>query len=186
MRTHVFVIVLATALVPFATARAQSCVPTCRTGFVCSAGRCISACNPACPTSYACTAEGTCAPVSAPPRTVRATRANMPILATSGIVLAVMHALSPAVTGIIGAPLNEVGYMALPLVGPWICIAECQDPSPYLPALIADGVLQDLALIGMILGAALRQEVEVRAAGPLVLPWAGLGSAGAMLAMSFD
>jgi len=37
-----------------------TCFPACRSGFVCSAGQCVSACNPPCPTSETCTANGQC------------------------------------------------------------------------------------------------------------------------------
>lgn len=36
------------------------CAPTCRSGFVCIAGDCVSACNPACGPGETCTSEGEC------------------------------------------------------------------------------------------------------------------------------
>lgn len=47
---------------------AQQCVPSCRTGFVCIAGNCVSQCNPPCPDSETCTADLQCVP-KAPVRT---------------------------------------------------------------------------------------------------------------------
>lgn len=52
------------------------CVPNCRDGFVCHAGRCLSACNPPCPPEQRCTTDGQCVapaaqslvPAQAPPR----------------------------------------------------------------------------------------------------------------------
>jgi hypothetical protein len=50
--------------------RAQECVPTCRTAYVCIDGQCVSACNPPCEAGEKCTPEGSCeaaAPAPAPP-----------------------------------------------------------------------------------------------------------------------
>lgn len=51
----------------------SSCFPTCRVGFTCIGGQCVSACNPPCAAHERCTAEGECvgkgaatAPVPAP------------------------------------------------------------------------------------------------------------------------
>ncbi len=38
----------------------KSCVPACRTGYVCVEGRCVSACNPPCEKGQRCTAKGEC------------------------------------------------------------------------------------------------------------------------------
>lgn len=38
----------------------QTCVPECRTGYVCHQSQCISACNPACEANELCTAAGEC------------------------------------------------------------------------------------------------------------------------------
>lgn len=45
----------------------DSCVPRCRSGFMCQAGVCISACNPPCPAGQECTAAGECVAVAPPP-----------------------------------------------------------------------------------------------------------------------
>jgi hypothetical protein len=50
-------------------------VPSCRSGFLCQSGACISACNPPCPAGQLCTAQGECAsgqPQYAPPPPPRA------------------------------------------------------------------------------------------------------------------
>lgn len=39
---------------------AVSCVPACRSGFMCHAGMCISQCNPPCGAGYFCSAQGEC------------------------------------------------------------------------------------------------------------------------------
>ena len=41
------------------------CVPTCRKGFYCRVGKCVSLCNPACGAKERCNAEGECIPVRA-------------------------------------------------------------------------------------------------------------------------
>lgn len=43
---------------------AEPCVPACRAGFVCSAGRCISSCNPPCPEGQSCLEGGYCEPLA--------------------------------------------------------------------------------------------------------------------------
>lgn len=48
------------------TVSVDTCHPTCRQGFVCHDGECVSACNPACPEGTTCTAAGTCAPSAVP------------------------------------------------------------------------------------------------------------------------
>lgn len=45
-------------------ASAQTCVPSCRDGYMCHQGQCISACNPSCGPEERCTGAGVCAPAS--------------------------------------------------------------------------------------------------------------------------
>jgi hypothetical protein len=45
----------------------QDCFPTCRAGYVCYGGQCVSACNPACPGGEVCTPEGSCVSACNPP-----------------------------------------------------------------------------------------------------------------------
>ncbi len=42
----------------------QECYPSCRSGFVCHNGNCISKCNPACPDGQKCTDSGDCIPLT--------------------------------------------------------------------------------------------------------------------------
>lgn len=41
-------------------ARAQDCVPKCRTGYSCAAGKCVPACNPPCAANELCSPQGQC------------------------------------------------------------------------------------------------------------------------------
>lgn len=47
---------------------ASSCAPSCRAGFTCAQGACVSACNPACGDTDQCSAEGQCIAKAAPKR----------------------------------------------------------------------------------------------------------------------
>ena len=46
---------------------ADDCAPTCRPGFLCHEGKCISACNPACESGLVCTPKGQCVSPCNPP-----------------------------------------------------------------------------------------------------------------------
>jgi hypothetical protein len=48
------------------TDAAAACVPECRSGYICHAGRCVSACNPPCAQGERCS-DGECLPSSPPP-----------------------------------------------------------------------------------------------------------------------
>jgi hypothetical protein len=58
---------------PAATPPASSCVPDCRSGFVCLEGTCVSACNPPCAAHEQCTGAGECLASSPAPLTAPAT-----------------------------------------------------------------------------------------------------------------
>jgi len=47
-----------------ATPNADECVPSCRSGYVCRHGECISRCNPVCGASERCLPNGECEPLS--------------------------------------------------------------------------------------------------------------------------
>ncbi|MCA9613961.1 MAG: hypothetical protein R3B99_06890 [Polyangiales bacterium] len=57
---------LLTWLAPTPSVLAQACEPTCREGYACVAGACISPCNPACAAGEYCRADGQCLPMSSP------------------------------------------------------------------------------------------------------------------------
>ncbi len=46
------------------SAAADACVPSCRSGYVCLRGACVSACNPVCGANEQCTATGECIPTA--------------------------------------------------------------------------------------------------------------------------
>lgn len=52
---------------PRAYHAADGCTPSCRAGFTCHDGQCISACNPACGAGETCTSKGECVATSASP-----------------------------------------------------------------------------------------------------------------------
>ncbi len=52
---------VAKAQVPPTPAVETPCVPTCRSGFLCHQGQCLSLCNPPCPAGETCSASGECA-----------------------------------------------------------------------------------------------------------------------------
>lgn len=49
-------------------ARAETCQPACRKGYVCVKGACVSACNPPCATGERCTGTGECEPDRSKPK----------------------------------------------------------------------------------------------------------------------
>jgi hypothetical protein len=60
-RASLAALALVTAMALAPPARAQECFPTCRSGYVCHEGACISLCNPPCADDERCTPEGECA-----------------------------------------------------------------------------------------------------------------------------
>jgi hypothetical protein len=50
------------------SASPNQCLPSCRKGYVCISGQCVTACNPACPMGEMCTEHGECVPGSAEPQ----------------------------------------------------------------------------------------------------------------------
>jgi len=55
-----FILLLATMSPSVLFANSEECVPTCRSGYLCSNGACISRCNPPCEPGLTCTPEGEC------------------------------------------------------------------------------------------------------------------------------
>ena len=61
---------------------ASECYPTCRAGYVCNAGQCISVCNPPCAAGETCTAAGQCIGGGAP--TVVPIEPRGPVISSEG------------------------------------------------------------------------------------------------------
>jgi hypothetical protein len=45
---------------PVYRAPTNECIPSCRSGYTCVTGQCVSLCNPVCPSGQRCTAQGEC------------------------------------------------------------------------------------------------------------------------------
>lgn len=155
--------------------------PRCPAGLVASGNDCVAA--PA-----AAPAVAVPVPVyTYPTRTV-----TQPIwgLAVAGIVLfGVMYVTHIAVAAGIGSSAEDVGYQAIPLAGPWVCMGVCSDPEDFIPGLAASGVIQLAGITMMIIGLAVQVEHEVRAEldrSPTwaLTPWASPDGGGLALSLS--
>ena len=61
MKTAMFTLVIGLGMLVAGEAFGQqACFPTCRAGYLCHDGECVSRCNPACDAGEVCTSEGTC------------------------------------------------------------------------------------------------------------------------------
>jgi hypothetical protein len=87
------------------------------------------------------------------------------------------------ITAAIGASGGEVGILAIPFAGPWICFAACIEPGPYAPALVADGVVQLAGTVLFVLGSVL--QTEVTATDIAFVPWIGPDGTGALVTTPF-
>ncbi len=87
------------------------------------------------------------------------------------------------VTAAVGGDGEEIGINAIPLAGPWMCMAMCSDPEGYVTGLVVDGVLQFTSLLFIIIGSAVR--VERRSRGYSLAPWLAPTPGGGGLTFSF-
>jgi hypothetical protein len=84
------------------------------------------------------------------------------MIVVGAILFGVAWLTTPLVTAAIGADAADIGYNAIPLAGPFVCMAACEDPDPYIAALGTSGAFQIAGLVLMILGGVIRHDVPVR------------------------
>lgn len=60
-------VVIALVVAGALPAMAQDCTPTCRSGYLCVRGQCVSRCNPPCASGELCLDSGECSPAPPPP-----------------------------------------------------------------------------------------------------------------------
>lgn len=63
---------------------ANDCFPTCRAGYFCSAGQCVSVCNPPCATGETCTAAGQCIAGTGAPTAAAPIEPRGPVVSSEG------------------------------------------------------------------------------------------------------
>jgi len=78
---------------------------------------------------------------------------------------------------------QDIGYNAIPWVGPWVCMAACQRPAPYVWALATSGVVQAITTVLWIIGLAVHVGGDDPSAllehdGWRISPWASLEGGG--------
>jgi hypothetical protein len=88
------------------------------------------------------------------------------------------------VTAAVGGSGQSIGINAVPLAGPWMCLGHlCERPDPYAAALIADGAVQALGLLFLIIGSAVQvEQVDRRFT---FAPWVGPTATGGELTLHF-
>lgn len=89
---------------------ANACVPSCRAGFVCHAGQCLSRCNPVCAAGERCTAAGECERLPAAPPALAAPVPVAPAAAPELAGKARAAALQAAGTWVFGARAGLLVY----------------------------------------------------------------------------
>ena len=103
---------------------------------------------------------------------------------TGAVTWATAYLAGIGVTAAVGASGGEVGILAIPFAGPWMCLAgSCRAPAPYAAALVADGIVQVTGLVLFILGTALHTDVVP--SDLAILPWLGPDRAGGELSWRF-
>lgn len=80
---------------------------------------------------------------------------------TLGITWGLTVATTAAVVGITGGQGGDVALTAIPVVGPWACLAGCEAPGDYAVALVLSGLVQAGGLTMLVLGAVMRTTVEM-------------------------
>jgi hypothetical protein len=134
--------------------RAQSserpiqCVPACRSGFTCIAGRCVSACNPPCEAGEFCTGDGQCRQKPVAERktsgTASDTHARNPGMLAGGMILSS-----------VGAFVGILGYLRIRR-DQFRCDSGqsewCSTPKPGVALSIAGGVMFAVGIPFVLVG----------------------------------
>lgn len=114
----------------------------------------------------------------------RRTQSIVPLQFTGALTYASVYIFGFAIPAAFGVPAGEVGILAIPFAGPWMCLAgSCRNPRGFEAGLVIDGVLQVGGLAMLIIGSVL--ELEVRAAEIAFTPWGSSETVGVSAAHSF-
>ncbi len=74
---------------------------------------------------------------------------------------------------------SAIGYLAIPVAGPWVCLGACHRPEPFAVPLVIDGIVQPILVVLMIIGAVVQVPVHGGSASlPTVMPYASQTSGG--------
>jgi hypothetical protein len=87
-----------------------TCAPSCRSGYTCVQGQCVSACNPVCGADEQCTASGECLKTSPPSPVVASLAPTPPLQAPAAALRAPEHAspaIAPAPPSTAAAPATD-------------------------------------------------------------------------------
>lgn len=140
-------------------------------------GRCVG--PPQCPYGLfaqgdECVAGAAVAYTPGPPMPAATIRRPIWGLVIAGAVtLGVTWLATPTVGAAVEASGQSIGVLAIPVAGPWVCLAGgCEDPDDYVAALVVSGVLQAAGLTMLILGLVIQQEVQLRAELAPGVEWA--------------
>lgn len=118
------------------------------------------------------------APIAAPPPTHVRTHSLVALQVAGAVSWGIVYLVGIGITAGVGGSAEEIGLNAIPLAGPWLCFALCDNPGPYAPGLITSGSLQALGFLLLVIGSAVQLEEREPLAVELV-PWLGPTLAGA-------
>ncbi|MBN8615844.1 MAG: hypothetical protein J0L92_34945 [Deltaproteobacteria bacterium] len=112
------------------------------------------------------------------------TQSLVPLQLTGALTYASVYIFGFAIPAAFGVPPGEVGILAIPFAGPWMCmVGACRNPRGFEVGLAIDGVLQVGGLAMLILGSVL--QVDIQPPEVAVLPWGGADTVGVFAAHSF-
>ncbi len=127
----------------------------------------------------------------APSRPLVRTRSIVGLQVAGVVTWASIYLTGIGVTAGVGGDADDIGFMAIPLAGPWVCLSECNDPDPYAWAIILDGSLQAVGFLMLVIGSALHTEQPITTVslGPdadvTFVPWVGATAAGTTAIFDF-